>query len=150
MTTSSPIKHETLVGGAKFRLTVDSQADCFLGSCVEVGVLRQAGVVTRVHAEDLGDGELRPGVHLRVVVQPHVLAGRVGLSLALQRDGLSLQGRVTSLGHRVRRHLDMGNVRTNCGRNSLFITIIFFNQRTYSKWRFSPKNCSTKMISTHR
>lgn len=75
-----------------FTLTVDGQADGFLGAGVEVCVLRQAGVVTRVHAEDLGDGELRPGVDLGVVVEPDVLTGRVGLGLAQQRNSLSLQG----------------------------------------------------------
>lgn len=77
---------------AVFTLTVDGQADGFLGAGVEVRVLRQAGVVARVHAEDLGDGELRPGVDLGVVVEPDVLACWVGLGLTQQRNGLSLQG----------------------------------------------------------
>jgi len=62
-------------------LTVDSQADGFFGAGVEVRVLRQAGVFAGVHAEDLGDGQLGPGVDLGVVVEPDVLTGRVGLGL---------------------------------------------------------------------
>lgn len=66
---------------SEITLTVDSQADGFFGAGVEVGVLCQAGVVASVHAEDLGDDELRPGVDLGVVVEPDVLTGRVGLGL---------------------------------------------------------------------
>lgn len=77
---------------AVFTLTVDGQADGFFGAGVKVRVLRQAGVVAGVHAKDLGDGELRPRVDLGVVVEPDVLAGRVGLGLTQQRNSLSLQG----------------------------------------------------------
>lgn len=96
-----------------FTLTVDGQTDGFLGAGVEVRILRQAGVVARVHAEDLGDGELRPGVDLGVVVEPHVLAGRIGLGLTQQRNSLSLQGGIASLGHRVRSHIYLWNVWAN-------------------------------------
>lgn len=99
--------------GRWLTLTVDGQADGFLGAGVEVGVVRQAGVVARVHAEHLGDGELRPGVDLRVVVVPDVLAGRIGLGLAQQGHRLSLQGGVASLGHRVRSHVYLWNVRAD-------------------------------------
>ena len=68
---------------SEITLTVDSQADGFFGAGVEVGVLGQAGVVAGVHAENLGDGELRPGVDLGVVVEPDVLTGRVGLGLTV-------------------------------------------------------------------
>lgn len=71
-------------------LTVDSQADGFFGAGVEVGVLCQAGVVSGVHAKDLCDGELRPGVDLGVVVEPHILTGWVGMGLTQQGDSFSL------------------------------------------------------------
>lgn len=64
-----------------FTLTVDSQADGFFGAGVEVGILSQTGIVASVHAKDLGDGELWPGVDLGVVVEPDVLTGRVRLGL---------------------------------------------------------------------
>lgn len=64
-----------------FTLTVNSQADGLFGAGVEVCILRQAGVVASVHAEDLCDGELWPSVDLGVVVEPHILTGWVGLGL---------------------------------------------------------------------
>lgn len=63
-------------------LTVDCKADGLSGAGVEVRVLCQAGVVAGVHAEDLGDGVLWAHVDLGVVVEPDILAGWVGLSLA--------------------------------------------------------------------
>lgn len=66
---------------SEITLTVDRQADGFFRARVEVGVVCQAGVVPGVHAEDPGDGVLRSGVNLRVVVEPDVRTGRVGLGL---------------------------------------------------------------------
>lgn len=66
---------------SEVKLTVDSQADGFFGAGFEVAVLCQASVHSSVHAEDPGDGVLRPAVHLGVVVEPDVLTGWVGLGL---------------------------------------------------------------------
>lgn len=76
---------------SEITLTVDSQADGLFRAGVEVGVLCRAGIVARVHAEDFGDGELRPGVDLGVIVEPDILTGWVGLGLTQQRNSLSLQ-----------------------------------------------------------
>ena len=65
-----------------------------------------------MRAQDPGDGELGSGVDLGVVVEPDVLAGRVGLGLTQQGDRLSLQGRVATLGHAVRSHVYLRDVGT--------------------------------------
>lgn len=83
-------------------LTVDGQADGFFGAGVEVGVLCKACIVSCVHAKDLGDGELWAGVHLGVVVEPHILTGWIGLGLTQQGNSFPLQGRIPPLCHGVR------------------------------------------------
>lgn len=103
----------SMVTRSEVTLTVDSQADGVIGAGVEVGVLCQTGVVASIHTEDLGDGELLPGVDLRVVVEPDVLTGWIGLGLTQQGNSLHLQSRVTPPGHSVRSHVYLRNVWSN-------------------------------------
>lgn len=76
---------------SEITLTVDSQADGFSGTGIQVGVVCHAGIVAGVHAENLEDGVLWSTEDLGVVIVPDVLTGWVGLGLTQQRDSLSLQ-----------------------------------------------------------
>lgn len=71
--------------------------------------------MTGVHPQDLGDGELLAGEHLRVVVKPDILAGWVGGSLAHQGYGFPLKGRVAALSHGVGCDVYARGVRPVCG-----------------------------------
>lgn len=68
----------------KVPLTVNCQSDGFPGLRVQVGVLSHTGVATSVQTENLCDDELRSRVHFRVIVEPDVLTGWIGLDSACQ------------------------------------------------------------------
>ena len=71
--------HVSITGGCgENALTVDGEGDSFLGAGVEMRILCQTGIVPCMPTQNLGDGELCSSVDLGVIVEPDVLAGRVG------------------------------------------------------------------------
>lgn len=73
-------------------LTVDGELDTGLRVGVQAAVVGQAGVQACVGTASTGDDVGGPGMHLSVVMKPHVEAGGVGCSQAAQGHLFPLTG----------------------------------------------------------
>ena len=79
-------------GAPPHTLTVDGELDAGLRVGVQAAVVGQAGVQTCVGTAGTGDDVGGPGMHLSVVMEPHVEAGGVGCSQAAQGHLFPLTG----------------------------------------------------------